>query len=141
MIPSKILRGQMLPTIFVPETQFKSQLKLTFSFIFTHNYIPILKHSEETIQITGTLFFSSLKWEIKFFRWYGLTGCVRFGSNTSDRIEGTGTYYVIDNTQKAANSLKVVEVLRLNGTALDVTRNSTTEWTTSGKLIRWPRNT
>ncbi|CAF1973022.1 unnamed protein product [Rotaria magnacalcarata] len=72
----------------------------------------------------------------------GVTGLVQFGSNKTDRVDGIGAHYVIENIQPPrANShrLQIVEVLRLNGTKLNITRNSETEWMPTGNRIRWPR--
>ncbi|CAM4909802.1 unnamed protein product [Rotaria socialis] len=71
----------------------------------------------------------------------GLTGRVQFHSNTTDRIDDTGVYYVIDNIQPSrmsTNKFQIVEVLQLNGSLQYNTYNSTTAWVTTGNIIRWP---
>ncbi|CAF3888373.1 unnamed protein product [Rotaria magnacalcarata] len=71
----------------------------------------------------------------------GLTGRVQFHSNTTDRIDDTGVYYVIDNIQPAkmsTNKFQIVEVLELNGSLRYNNYNSTTAWRTTGNMIRWP---
>ena len=72
----------------------------------------------------------------------GITGRVQFSSDKTDRVNGTGVHYVIDNVQPSnvnITELQIVEVLRLNGSLLDTTHNSTIEWVCTRK-IQWPRN-
>ena len=72
----------------------------------------------------------------------GITGLVQFSWDKTDRVNGTGVHYVIDNVQPSSanvNELQIVEVLRLNGSLLATTDNSTIEWVRTGK-IQWPRN-
>lgn len=71
----------------------------------------------------------------------GLSGRVQFGLNTTDQVNGTRIQYAIDNLQSSGqhDPLKVIEILRLNASLLNMTRNSTTEWVGNGNSIQWPR--
>jgi ABC-type branched-subunit amino acid transport system substrate-binding protein len=78
---------------------------------------------------------------IQSMRFMGVSGRVQFQSNTTNRIDGTGAYYIIDNVQPSTmdiHKLQVVEVLKLNGTTMNNRRKSAPQWMESVHAIQWP---
>jgi ABC-type branched-subunit amino acid transport system substrate-binding protein len=78
---------------------------------------------------------------IQTMNFTGVSGYVQFQSNTTDRVGSTMADYIIDNLQpltKDSNKLQIVEVLRLNGTIMDIERDNEPQWEELDATISWP---
>jgi hypothetical protein len=71
----------------------------------------------------------------------GVSGHIQFQSNTTDRVGSITAQYIIDNLQPSkndSNKLEIVEVLRLNGTIIDMERHNEPQWEQSDSTLLWP---
>ncbi|CAF3594943.1 unnamed protein product [Rotaria sp. Silwood1] len=70
-----------------------------------------------------------------------IDGYVQFLENATDRLTGSGSHFIIDNLQPSksnTNELYAEEVLKLNGSTSNLSRDSTTQWISTLNPIRWP---
>ncbi|CAF4754926.1 unnamed protein product [Rotaria sp. Silwood1] len=78
---------------------------------------------------------------LKNISFLGVSGYVQFLENATDRLTRSGSHFIIDNLQPSksnTNELYAEEVLKLNGSTSNLTRDSTTQWISTLNPIRWP---